>query len=63
MAEAPIHPDNAAQAACWNGDGGRAWVEQDERQEQLLRPISDRLLEAADPRPGERVTAAAAAGR
>src|SRR5271165_5234830 len=55
MAEAPIHPDNAAQAAYWNGDGGRAWVEQDERQEQLLRPISDRLLEAADPRSGERV--------
>lgn len=55
MAEAPIHPDNAAQAAYWNGDGGRVWVEQDERQEQLLRPISDRLLEAADPRSGERV--------
>jgi SAM-dependent methyltransferase len=55
MTDAPIHADNAAQAEYWGGRAGRSWRDHQERQDELLRPISDRLLAAADARPGERV--------
>jgi SAM-dependent methyltransferase len=55
MSEVPIHSDNAAQAEFWNGPVGRRWRDAQDTQDQVLRPVSDRLLTAASPRPGERV--------
>ena len=55
MSDIALHPDNAAQAESWNGPVGRRWRDHQERQDQVLRPASERLLAAADARPGERV--------
>jgi SAM-dependent methyltransferase len=55
MTEPPIHPDNAAQAEFWNGPVGRRWLDRSEWQDVMLRPVDERLLAAASPRPGERV--------
>jgi len=52
---APIHPDNAAQAEFWGGAGGARWAERQDYHDQVLRPVTDRLLAAADARRGERV--------
>lgn len=43
------------QAAYWNDEGGRRWVDNIERVERMLQPLSERLLQAAAARPGERV--------
>ena len=55
MSAAPIHADNAAQADYWNANAGQKWTEHQEHQDQVLRPVSDRLIAAAKPKPGERV--------
>ena len=34
---------------------GRKWTDHQEHQDQVLRPVSDRLIAAAQPKPGERV--------
>jgi SAM-dependent methyltransferase len=55
MSAAPLHADNAAQAEYWNHVARPKWTDHQEHQDQVLRPISDRLLAAADVKPGERV--------
>ena len=53
MSMSSIDVSNAAQADYWNGAGGRRWTEHVHRHDALLRPISGRLLDLADARPGE----------
>ena len=53
MATTSVHPSNAEQADYWNGPAGKLWVEHQERQDDLLRPISDRLMAVAAPEQGE----------
>src|SRR5215475_3794024 len=55
MSVAPIHADNAAQAEYWNCVAGPKWTDHQEHQDQVLRPVSDRLVAAAEPKPGDRV--------
>jgi SAM-dependent methyltransferase len=55
MSAAPLHADNAAQAEYWNQIAGRRWTDRQEEQDLVLRPISDRLIAAADAKPGQRV--------
>ncbi len=55
MSEPAIHSENAAQADYWNGAAGRSWRDQQDHQDEVLAPVSERLVAAADPRPGERV--------
>ena len=53
--QAPIHPDNAAQAEYWRGAGGVRWSERQDYHDRVLRPVTDLLLEAAGALRGERV--------
>jgi SAM-dependent methyltransferase len=46
---------NAAQAEDWNGASGREFVEQRERHERMLGPLTGRMLAAAAIRDGENV--------
>jgi SAM-dependent methyltransferase len=55
MSAASVHADNAAQAEYWNANAGQKWTDHQEHQDQVLRPVSDRLIAAAKPKPGERV--------
>ena len=55
MSAAPVHADNSAQADYWNSAAGQRWTDYQEHQDQLLRPVSDRLIVAAAPKPGDRV--------
>src|SRR3984885_2085781 len=55
MSAAPVHADNAAQADYWNASAGQKWTDHQEHQDQVLRPVSDRLIAAANPKAGERV--------
>ena len=55
MSAAPVHADNAAQVEYWNCVAGPRWTDHQEHQDQVLRPVSDRLMAAADAKPGERV--------
>jgi SAM-dependent methyltransferase len=55
MTAAPVHADNVAQADYWNANAGQKWTEHQEHQDQVLRPVSDRLIAAARPKAGERV--------
>jgi ubiquinone/menaquinone biosynthesis C-methylase UbiE len=55
MSAAPIHADNVAQAEYWNANAGQKWTEHQEHQDQVLRPVSDRLIAAAKPKQGQRV--------
>jgi SAM-dependent methyltransferase len=55
MSGSPVHADNATQAEYWNCVAGPKWTDHQQHQDQVLRPISDRLIAAADPKPGERV--------
>jgi len=55
MSAAQVHADNAAQAEYWNANAGQKWTAHQEHQDQVLRPVSDRLIAAAKPKPGERV--------
>src|ERR1700684_3106485 len=55
MSAAPVHADNAAQAEYWNSVAGRRWTDRQEEQDLVLRPVSDRLIAAADARPVHRI--------
>jgi SAM-dependent methyltransferase len=55
MSAAPIHADNVAQSEYWNASAGQRWTDHQEHQDQVLRPVSDRLIAVADPKPGDRV--------
>jgi SAM-dependent methyltransferase len=55
MSGSPIHADNAAQAEYWSCVAGPKWTDNQEHQDQVLRPVSDRLIAAAEPKPGDRV--------
>src|SRR3984957_12832869 len=55
MSLAPIHADNSAQAEYWTSVAGPKWTDHQEHQDQILRPVSDRLITAAAPKPGDRV--------
>jgi SAM-dependent methyltransferase len=51
----PMHADNAAQVDYWNRTAGQRWTDRQAEQDELLRPISELLMAAADARPGQRV--------
>ena len=51
----PIDVENAAQAEYWNKTAGQRWTDRQEEQDLVLRPVSDRLIAAADAKPGQRV--------
>lgn len=55
MSAAPLHADNAAQAEYWNRTAGQRWTDRQEEQDLVLRPVSERLIAAADAKPGQRV--------
>ena len=55
MAAPLVHADNAAQAEYWNSAAGQRWTDRQDHQDQVLQPVSDRLLAAANPRSGDRV--------
>jgi SAM-dependent methyltransferase len=55
MSAAPIHADNSAQAEYWNASAGQRWTDHQEHQDQVLHPVSDRLIAVAAPKPGDRV--------
>jgi SAM-dependent methyltransferase len=55
MSATPLHADNAAQADYWNRTAGQRWTDRQEEQDLVLRPVSDRLIAAAEPKPGQRV--------
>jgi SAM-dependent methyltransferase len=55
MSEAAIHADNSAQAEYWNGDAARRWRDRQDYQDEVLKPVSLRLITAADPKSGEKV--------
>ena len=55
MSPAPIHADNSAQAEYWNSSAGQRWTDHQEHQDQVLGPVSDRLIAVAAPKPGDRV--------
>jgi hypothetical protein len=46
---------NAAKIESWDGAGGRHWVAEAERYDSMTRSFGERIIEAAAPRPGERV--------
>ena len=46
---------NRDQLAYWTGDGGKRWVAQRAHTDVMLAPIAEHTIEAANPRPGERV--------
>ena len=49
------HELNADQIAYWNGPGGQGWADRHAKQEVLLEPIANVLIDRAGPKPGERV--------
>jgi SAM-dependent methyltransferase len=55
MSAAPIHADNSAQAEYWNAGAGQRWTDHQEHQDQVLGPVSERLIAVAAPKPGDRV--------
>ena len=55
MSATPLHADNSAQAEYWNCVAGQKWTDHQQHQDQVLSPVSDRLIAAARPKPGERV--------
>src|SRR5271165_1762761 len=55
MFEPAVHAENAAQAEYWNGAAGQSWRDRQDHQDAVLQPVSDRLVAAADPKPGHKV--------
>ena len=49
------HELNADQIAYWNGPGGQGWADRRAKQDILLEPIANVLINRAGPKPGERV--------
>ncbi len=52
---APLHADNAAQSEYWNRVAGPRWTDRQEEQDLVLRPVSERLMAVANPKPGQRI--------
>ena len=52
---APLHADNAAQSEYWNWVAGPRWTDRQEEQDLVLRPVSERLMAVANPKPGQRI--------
>jgi len=50
-----IAPQNAAQAANWNGPQGQVWVDMQDALDRELAPLGAAGLQALDARPGERI--------
>jgi SAM-dependent methyltransferase len=46
---------NASQIESWDGAGGQHWVAEAERYDRMTGSFGERIIEAAAPRPGERV--------
>lgn len=46
---------NAEQVEYWEGHGGEHWAAEAERYDSINRRFAERIVEALDPRPGERV--------
>ena len=46
--------DNQQQIEYWNGEAGAAWVQAQERLDEMLAPLSAVALDAANPASGER---------
>jgi len=55
MSTEPVHADNAAQAEYWSGAGGQRWIDHQQHQDQVLRPVSDLLIAAAEAKRRERL--------
>lgn len=49
------HGPNADQIAYWNGPAGQHWVDRQEKQDIVLKPISEILIERANAKAGERI--------
>ena len=49
------HEKNADQIAYWNGAGGKRWTDRQAMQDILLAPVSQILIDRAQPKSGERV--------
>jgi ubiquinone/menaquinone biosynthesis C-methylase UbiE len=49
------HEKNADQIAYWNGTGGKRWTDRQAMQDILLAPVSQILIDRAQPKSGERV--------
>src|ERR1700739_1651328 len=49
------HDKNADQIAYWNGPGGKRWSDRQAMQDILLAPVSQILIDHAQPKKGERV--------
>ena len=47
MSATPLHADNSAQAEYWNCVAGQKWTDHQQHQDQVLSPVSDRLIAAA----------------
>ena len=50
-----VHASNADQAAFWNDQPGRNWVARQADLDTMIREVTDRLLAACAPEPGETV--------
>jgi hypothetical protein len=44
MSAAPVHAENVAQAEYWSGAGGQRWIDHQEHQDQVLRPVLNLLI-------------------
>jgi SAM-dependent methyltransferase len=49
------HSGNAAQVEYWNSRASLRWRDYQDHQDQVLKPVSDRLVAAADAKPGHLV--------
>ena len=49
------HDRNADQIAFWNGVAGQHWTERQAVQDVLLAPVTERLIESAHAKTGERI--------
>jgi len=49
------HEKNADQIVYWNGPGGKRWTDRQAMQDMLLAPVSQILIDRAQPKSGERV--------
>jgi ubiquinone/menaquinone biosynthesis C-methylase UbiE len=55
MAMPAGHDRNADQIAFWNGIAGQHWTERQAVQDTLLAPVTERLIESANAKKGERI--------
>lgn len=55
MTTPPTASSAPDQPTFWNEDGGRRWVQNIDRVERMIEPLSERLLAMAAPRAGEKV--------